>query len=149
MKKIITTLLISFLWTITNGQTIGSKFILGKWKLIQHSVVHDGDTIKPEIRDLADVNSCYEFNIDGTYTLNHRDKFLETQNEGKWKVLPSENKLSLYQTFHTNSSKGIIKSPSNEHFLLLKTIKDKTFILYVSEDGLFKELHTLYYEKQN
>ncbi len=149
MKKVITTFLISFLWAITIGQTIDSKFISGKWKLIKHSVIIDGDSSKPEICNLNEVTSYYEFNIDGTYTLHHKDKVLESLNEGKWKLLPSENSISLYQTFHNNSSKGIIKSPGNDHFLLLKTIKDKVFTLYVSEDELFKELHTLYYEKQN
>ena len=155
MKKRLYLLFSIIQWTISSGQESIDiyKVIPGKWAITRHNIVYYGNT--NETVDVELSKNYYEFKQDSTYTLAGKpDKGIEQLNSGKWRLIPSENKLLLYDNsvdlkIYDNLGKisRQLTDKIKDYHLILNLRKNLTQFLLVKDDDSLKELHTLFYNK--
>lgn len=130
MKKITVVLLLSLYFQVSNGQTLKTSDITGKWTFTKYTETIKGNVVERAQVDRIDV---YIFLANGTYQSSSRTGKAIYRSKGKWKVSGKGSKVRLY------SNSDVPDLPDVEiadHDLEIKFQKGTFYLTYTSGDVL-------------
>lgn len=128
MKKITFVLLLSLYFQVSNGQTLKTTDITGKWTFVKYTETVNGNVVERTQVDRIDV---YIFLADGTYQSSSKTGKEIYRSKGKWKISDNGSKVRLYNNSDVPNMPDV---EIGDHDLQIKFQKGKFYLTYTFGD---------------